>query len=303
LVILVSAGFSAPAFAQYNRTKSKVPDKLICLTWNKRDFFNHVDSAGSVDVPGDAELQAIEASFATWRAVANHCSDFTFARGDPLHDVLTGKNTTDTNVIVWREQLCEKVVSQDDPCRKEEAVTKDTNICLNKYHCWDHGRLALALTTTIYVPDTGAIYDSDIELNASRTDILFTTVSSPPCPDGESNANCVDIDIQNTLTHEIGHSLGFDHVKALGSTMYEEAFPGEINKRQIDYGTVEGFCTTYPKGGPPAPCDESGLSRRTVKATLKGTPVLCACSSSGPTGFALLMAFVFLSRLRRRRFT
>lgn len=295
LVLLVGA----PAWAQYNRTKSKIPDKLVCLTWNKRDFVYNIDTAGSADVPDDAELEAIEASFATWRGVANQCSDFTFAEGTRLQDVVTGINTRDNNVIVWREESCKNVVPADDPCREEERVMKESNICLNKYRCWDHGVATLALTTTSYIVESGAISDADIEFNGTNPAALFTTVSSPPCPDGEPNANCVAIDVQNTLTHEIGHALGFDHVKALGSTMYEEAFFAEIGKRQIDYGTVEGFCTTYPKGGPPAPCDESGLSRRTVKATLKGTPVLCGCSASGPFRFALLA--VLLGRLRRKK--
>ena len=117
------------------------------------------------------------------------------------------------------------------------------------------------------------------------------------------SATCVATDVQNTLTHEIGHAVGFDHVDALGSTMEPTAPLGEITKRIIDHGTVEGFCETYPKGGPPSPCDAQELSRRIIVARATGTPQLadfgCA-SAAGPLELvALALAAAALTRRRR----
>ena len=264
-----------PAAAQYRRTLADVPDQVICLTWNKREFVYHVDLEGSPWTPGDTELLAVDAAFATWQGVSNDCSDFSFTPGEQYESVVVGSGTANENVVVWRETSCDEVVPQGDPCRDD----KNSNACTNQYRCWDHDESTIALTTTTYSKSTGAIYDSDIELNG--VNFKFTTVSSPPCRGGALNADCVASDIQNTLTHEIGHAVGFDHVSAIGSTMAASAEIGEISKRQIDYGSVEGFCTTYPRGGPPAPCDEPALTRRRVTARQAGTPPPKVSCSTG----------------------
>lgn len=283
-----------PASAQYVRTRVSDPDSTLCVTWNRRDFTYHVDQAGSTRTPGDAELTAVDAAFATWQGVSDSCSDFQFIKGAQLANVLVGKGTQSQteNVIVWREASCADVVPMDDPCLSDGT-------CINKHHCWDQGQFTLALTTTTYSVRTGAIYDADVELNGA--DWLFTTISSPPCKEGSEATTCVATDVQNTLTHEIGHAVGFDHVDAVGSTMEPTAPIGEITKRIVDHGTVEGFCLTYPKGGPPSPCDEAELSRRRISAAQTGTPQLSdfGCSSVlGPGELALLLVALRLARRR-----
>ncbi|MBK7858509.1 MAG: matrixin family metalloprotease [Archangiaceae bacterium] len=289
---LLAVFASAEASAQYVRTRVSDPDSTLCVTWAKRDFTYHVDQAGSVRTPGEAEFTAVDAAFATWQGVSDSCSDFQFIRGARIADAQVGRGTQTENAIVWREQPCDQVVPQNDPCF-------DDNTCLNQYHCWDHGQFTLALTTTTYSVRTGAIYDADVEMNAA--DWLFTTISSPPCKEGAESVSCVATDVQNTLTHEIGHAVGFDHVDAIGSTMEPTAPIGEITKRLVDHGTVEGFCTTYPKGGPPTPCDEQMLARRRIKASQTGTPQLADFGCSAVLGPAeLLLALVALRVLRRR---
>jgi hypothetical protein len=281
------------ASAQYIRTRVSDPNSTLCVTWNRRDFTYHCDAAGSMRTPGQAEFTAIDAAFATWQGVSDSCSDFQFIKGDQIVNAQVGKGTQTENAIVFREVSCDVVVPQTDPCLSD-------NTCLNVYHCWDHGQFTLALTTTTYSVRTGAIYDADIELNAA--DWLFTTVSSPPCKEGMESVQCVATDVQNTVTHEIGHAVGFDHVEVPGSTMEPTAPIGEISKRIIDHGTVEGFCTTYPKGGPPTPCDEQMLARRRINAREAGTPQLAdlGCASVlGPAELAL--GLVAWRVLRRRR--
>ncbi len=281
------------ASAQYVRTPVSDPDSKLCVTWNRRDFTYHVDEAGSQRTPGDAELTAVDAAFATWQGISDGCSDFQFIKGAQVPNAQVGRGTQMENVVVWRETSCPTVVPENDPCF-------DTDTCIKQYKCWDHGQFTLALTTTTYSVRTGAIYDADIELNGA--DWLFTTISSPPCVEGMEAPNCVATDVQNTMTHEIGHALGFDHVDVEGSTMEPTAPTGQITKRIVDHGTKDGFCTTYPRGGPPTPCDEQALARRRINARGTGTPQLgdLGCASVlGPAELSL--ALLALAVLRRRR--
>ncbi len=271
----------------------------LCLTWNKRQLIYVVDAAGSSRTPGESEFAAIDASFASWQAVSDTCSDFRFVRGERASNVAVGRGTESSNAIVFRELSCRVVVSVNDGCLADGS-------CANRYNCWDHSDSTIALTTTTYSRKTGAIYDSDIEFNAAphadSRQFLFTAVSSPPCPAGLDAVTCVATDIQNTLTHEIGHSVGFDHVENPGATMEAEAAPGETRKRIIDLGLSQGFCQTYPKGLPPVPCDELAQLRRRVIAKSAGTPGLSGLGCSAmPTTFALGLLGLLVIGLSRRR--
>jgi hypothetical protein len=241
VVLLASAVASAQA---YQRTL--VPGKQLCLTWNKRDFTYNVDAAGSSQTPGEGEFVAIDAAFQSWNALSDSCSDFRFLRGPRLSKVVVGKATgsLDNNVITFRETICRDVVPLEDPC-----VLEDT--CGNTYNCWDHSDSTIGLTTTTFSFKTGTIFDADIELNAApRTEgeqFLFTTVSSPPCDPSKISAACVATDVQNTMTHEIGHAVGLDHVDVLGATMEPSAPLGRPRSGFSTRGRRRGSATPTPR--------------------------------------------------------
>ena len=280
------------ASAQYVRTEVEDAGHQLCVTWTRRNFTYHVDSAGSARTPGGAEFTAIESAFATWQAVSNDCSDFTFTRGADVVAPRTGKRTTSENDIIWRERSCDGIVPEGDPCWRDENKN-----CSSVYSCWPHAFGVLALTTVTHSTRTGAIYDADIELGGVNH--LFTTVSSPRCAPGKEAVTCVATDVQNTMTHEIGHVLGFAHVEDPESTMYAYAEDGELTKRVVDRGTIEGFCTTYPRGEPPLPCDPAQQAQRSITARGGGTPkssqLGCSSVLGGPLALAVLL------RCRRRR--
>src|SRR5262249_18279867 len=83
---------------------------------------------------------------------------------------------------------------------------------------------------------------------------VFTTVDSPPCLSTAQNQTCVATDIQNTVTHEIGHALGLDHNTSSSSTMFNSATTGDTTKRTVDPGSQQFVCDVYPKGGAPRDC-------------------------------------------------
>jgi hypothetical protein len=288
IVSLVSA---AAAAQDYQRTvvpsSGAVP---ICIAWNKREFVYSIDMLGSSKTPGTSEFVAIQASFAAWQVVSNGCSDWSFKEGPRITAAQVGKGTEANNVLVFREKAC----PVDDPCHLDDT-------CANRLNCWDHSDSTIALTTTTFLTSTGLILDADIELNAApHTDgpgFLFTTISSPPCEPGKEAVTCVATDVQNTVTHEIGHALGFDHVSVPASTMEPYAPTGDVAKRLIDPGTQDGFCSTYPKGQPPSSCDPVAQSRKKIIARNTGTGELgCSQAPAMP-----LLAAVALWWSRRRR--
>jgi hypothetical protein len=280
----------------YQRTL--LPGRLSCLVWNARDYVYRLDSAGSLRTPGDTEFAAIEASFSAWRALSGSCSDFTFTRGPDISQPRVGYvqgSPDNENVLTFREEACEDVVPADDPCHEADD-------CANAYACWDHGPATIGLTTTTFSYRTAYILDADIELNASAGDgkgFFFTTVDSPPCEEGSPSSDCVASDLQNTLTHEIGHVVGLDHVfERPGSTMEPTAPPGETHKRIIDVGSAAGFCSAYPRGLPPTQCGEPPELGRHFQAVGQGSGVAgCGVARGAFLPAALLGA---LSLLRRR---
>lgn len=299
--LLLAVAGAASAWAQpYKRTA--VPGKEYCLSWNKRDISYRVHSAGSSKTPGDLEFAAIDASFATWQALAASCSDFRFIRGEQIDKVIVGKaeGSQDNNVVAFREKNCRDVVPNGDPCIGD-------NNCGNVYDCWDHSDFTIGLTTTTFSFKTGTIFDGDIELNASPhgdgDTFLFTTIGSPPCEPGALSTDCVATDIQNTMTHEIGHLIGLDHVDVLGATMEASAPLGETRKRIIDSGTGLGFCDTYPRGLPPQSCEGQGQLRQKIIAKGSGTPGLqfMGCGAAGSASLFPLSALWLLGLWARRR--
>lgn len=267
----------------------------VCLQWSKRTITYTVDEVGSTQVEGDAEFDAINAAFAAWQKVSDTCSDFRFQAGPRQSQPRVGQGTEASNAIVFREAACRQVAPQDHACWSDGS-------CPNLFRCWDESDLTIALTTTTYSKRTGVIYDADIELNGAPhvdgTRFLFTTVNSPQCRSGFEAPTCVATDVQNTLTHEIGHMLGFDHVDIPGSTMEPSAQVGDLAKRVIDRGTADGLCLTYPRGEPPQPCDQRAQLSQTITIVANGASG-CGCQSAPVWPAVMLLT---LRAFRRRSF-
>ncbi len=100
---------------------------------------------------------------------------------------------------------------------------------------WPYSTHPVAFTAVTYDVNSGQIFDADIEMNGE--DYFFTTR-----PEEES----WKIDIQNTITHEMGHVLGIDHSKSAEATMFDHAGPGDVNKRTLEEDDIEAVCTLYP---------------------------------------------------------
>jgi hypothetical protein len=271
--------------SQYVRTHATAGDTSTPALWwvEKTDITWHQNETGNPATPGDTEFTAIEKSFATWQTQLAACGSLTLTEGARTASREVGyvqDGGVNQNIVVFREKRCSGIVSASDAC----WTTED---CGSRYDCWDHASNAIAITTTSYDPETGEIVDSDIELNAPT--FTFTTVDTPACISPNYAYTCVATDVQNTVTHEVGHLLGLAHNTIAGSTMNPQADPGELSKRVLDTGSKQFICDVYPTGKPTVT-----TVLRPVSSTLGH--VATGCSAAPGTWAALSLLLLGLRR-------
>ncbi|MEO7093226.1 MAG: matrixin family metalloprotease [Polyangiales bacterium] len=125
-------------------------------------------------------------------------------------------------------------------CDKVEYNQKsgNANIIMFRDAEWPHpdADLTLALTTVTFAPETGEIYDADMEINSDPT-INKVTIADDK----------VVYDLQSILTHETGHFLGMAHTQPgnTASTMYTRYKQGATFMRDISRDDSCGICAAY----------------------------------------------------------
>ena len=208
---------------------SRVPPQGPSLFWLQRDIPIMANNKGSERIVDGRDIRAEAASLQTWSQVS--CSDIQLRDVGLTESRVAGYNWHDPednqNLIVWRSGHGDAL---DD---------------------WDHEIGSIGVTTTTYNSRTGEILDADIELN----DVSYNfSACTPP------EAGCiVSYDVQNTITHELGHVLGLDHpptsqAGASEATMYYSAPRGETKKRDLEADDEEGLCFIYPAGAATGHC-------------------------------------------------
>lgn len=172
------------------------------------------------DVPHADALQAINNSLDTWNSI--DCLHSTFmnmgevSNVDAMNTDRAGNRSGNNIVIFENEDEWEDSRTDDQPY--------DTS-------------LTIALSTMFHVKNTGEIKSFAVEFN--DTAFLFGTA-------GQEDR----LDIQNTLTHELGHVLGLNHAGIetpvyWEQTMYYQASPGETSKQTLGPDDEAGICGLY----------------------------------------------------------
>lgn len=296
LLVALALGQSAP----FVRSRVNTTAEAQCLFWTARSIDWHLSSVGNqntrLEGQKQREFEAIRRSFQSWQQIFDTCGNLRFSEGPLVDDRKVGYELEgdNRNIVLFRSRNCAEFVPDTNKCWDEDT-------CGNDFDCWDGNPDTIALTLTTYDEKSGIVYDSDIQLNAGG--FLFTTVDPPAplCPRSTTNnpGNCVATDVQNTMTHEIGHLIGLDHTRALGSVMNPSAPQGEVSKRTIDEGSADFVCKTYPSGLASQSCVTPSLER-SGSATVLGQHGI-GCSSSGAGALLPAVAGGALLAWRRRR--
>ncbi len=240
--ILAAAGLCAAAVMLPGYTFYEIETDVgpIPLRWyiDAVDVFH--DSSLTPDAPSDGVLDAINASLAAWDDVA--CEHPALVNAGPVTDGAAFKIDDDTNsrhgtnIIIFEDEAA------------WDANHGDSELDMS---------MTVALTTIFHVASTGKIMNFALEMN----DPAFKFGIAP---------TGYAFDIQNTITHELGHVMGLDHTDSGATdwtqqTMYFQTEPAETLKRTLGDDDRAGFCELYStdwKADLPDPdvgCSAAGL--------------------------------------------
>ena len=242
-----------------------------------------------------AEIEnAVDTSAAAWSAGANPCTYLAIS-------VVTSTDSTPRamndgkNVVIFRDS---------NWCKQTATGACDPNV--------PYDPAALALTSVSAGTSSGIIKDADIEVNAFHFN--WTDLVTHPELEGTSYH-----DLQNAVTHEMGHVIGLDHTcylqppapldqngnpipdcasaspDVLATTMFPSANPGDVDKRTLAPDDVQGLCDIYPIAQDPNSCvPPSPPSGGCATASTAG-------STAGLAGALALIVASVAARARRRR--
>lgn len=191
----------------------------ISLAWSRSCISFSMTDRGRTDPPLDDMRDVADRSFETWTSVT--CS------GKPLS-------------LSIRET--EALGECDQPQYNAQAPNANTVIFVSDWAARRLPRDAFGLTLVWHSPDTGEIYDADMQINETLGTLA---ICNGTCPSGR-------VDLQNVMTHEAGHFLGLGHSDRNEATMAALASAGEIRKRDLADDDRDGLCSIYAAGKAPS---------------------------------------------------
>jgi len=211
-------GMTLPADA-YVRTTTRVGEPV---RWSDQCIPFHLHQGGSDDVGFGKVLSAFRNALSTWMNVDCSALSLDYQGVTDVDAAGFRPDGPNLNILVFRERAAE----------------------------WVHSPSAFAVTTVTYCENLqgdceflGQIRDTDIEINGAH--FVFSAALAGAAP---------QVDLENTLTHELGHVLGLSHSVVEGATMIFDAAPGDTTKRSLHADDIEGVCDIYPAGA--APCGD-----------------------------------------------
>ena len=290
--VALVAPSSASAWCQMT-TRSERPPEDSCLfaeppdsyplAWRQRCTSISLSRLGSTSLPEDRIRAVLRRSIDTWEQV--ECP---------------GGGTTGLHVEILPElNECESASHFTDSGNVHSVVFISEGWVDERMHNGD----AYAVTLVWHDPRSGAIWDVDMEINEE-----LTGVEPGPAMYGECDGveTCPDgiVDLQNVVTHEMGHYFGLAHtpVDTL-ATMYAMAVSDETLKRTLEPDDIEGLCAIYPPGALPETCDVTPRGGLNLACERSGCD--CGIAGAGPDrsqpAIAMLGLIGMAVALRRRR--
>lgn len=190
---------------------------------------------------------------------------------------------------------CDQV--EFNPPENGRAGAPNANIVIFRDDTWPYAneRFVIARTSLTFDPNTGAIFDADIEVNSFANEFSIGEV-------GVTN------DLQGVLTHEIGHFLGLDHTTADSATMRANYDLSNLGARTLSGDDRAGICTIYSPSvelGPECPSSTGphhGFSRECGSDEWADASCLslAPAGKAGAAGWLAGLALAALGILRRR---
>jgi MYXO-CTERM domain-containing protein len=274
--------------------------------------FVTVDAAGTVAIPSDDEFPIIDASIATWNNAGGPSCSYLQIMSDARGALEVGSDGV--NLIKFRDTTWGRPAAGNDPPRMYPPA-------------------AAGFTTLAYVDDgsarDGALLDADIEINGVNFAISVNglTGSSQACR----------VELQNGLTHELGHLHGLEHTclgggdpprldnvgnpvpscetttdpRILDATMYNFQSCGETTKESLSPDDIQAKCDIYPCARDPGTCDRVGADLPSPGDDVFGGDGpgssdgrgCCDSFTGADPGASMALAGLTLAWLKRRRAT
>lgn len=273
----------ADAWCQMTTSRTAPTIAMPCVTegvplaWTRRCIGYGIDRRASLDLSLEEITDVVDRSFATWTSV--QCD------GNPVDFELSNLG----------ESLCR------DARHQEGRGNVNTVAFVEDWRERELDPSAFALTTVWHNQRTGEILDADIQLNEQ---LGPWTV----CPEGGCPQGARVVDLQNVLTHEIGHFFGLGHSEVNIATMAPTSTRGETSKRVLRTDDIEGFCAIYPPGSLPEACDPTPTGGLALDCETKsGDGGGCSATSlpsgdtSIPFGVGTLLLLLGLVAMTRHR--
>ncbi len=210
---------------------------------------------GAPGVPGVASLDAVNRAFNSWMEVtcggASTYPNVLIVDGMALTPALPDWETRDRGDVY--------ACPDGSECSSANCDTAECNLMSAEnvvYFVTDDWEgltgadaMTVALTTNLYIPDTGFTITSDMEFNAVNFDFRVDGVGG--CTAGSSSC----FDVESVALHEAGHFLGFNHVMCTDAVMFPQG-NGTLVRTDLSSHETTGLCTVYP------PRPTSGVSDR-----------------------------------------
>ena len=216
---------TVPVVADFQPSPNKCWDQGHPLFWRNSCVGYSLQRGASKQVAFEDAADAMSRAFTKWT-------------GTSCPTEGTGRSRVSIDVRDLGPVDCGEVNYNQSGANQNVIVFRDDN--------WPHNdsNNTLALTTVTFNPDTGEIYDADMEVNTHDQRV---TLTDPIPADG--------YDFGSIVTHEAGHFLGLAHSGDNRATMFANYTPGATAMRNLTADDVSGICTVYRPDGARAVLD------------------------------------------------
>ncbi len=238
-------------------TESPSPNELCSgegtpLAWGERCISYSLVQRAQTEPPFEEVRAAVDRSFGSWAAVS--CEQ------GPIH--LSLRQTDALSRCA-------------EPEHNPHGGNIHSVIFLDDWEQRGLPRDAFGLTLIWHSPESGEIFDADMQLNE--------TMGRFGICDGSCDAGVVDL--QNVITHEAGHFLGLGHSPLPTAAMYGESRVGEVSKRNLTDDDVAGICAVFGAAQSVGSCQADDHAPRGGLATRCYEPDNgCAVGRPGSSG-------------------